>query len=213
MITSPITRRSKFIAQNARSEGHAVGHDSPITVGPCRVGCHPVNATNTGTLLEFKDEAGKIVNALIVGKRHLRPQSQSDPFRMKGLFDGCYVRLPPDPENVLLISDDLAGAASEPQAWLDRSFIKIDRIKSISLVSTNGANLWTLTRDAESRPWSLSDSAETNALNQTAASHVAEMLPFLAFVDVLPKEGPKAARLEKPLMLFLWKLSISSSTR
>jgi hypothetical protein len=177
------------------------------TIGPSqwgRVGLTgPGDATNAGTLLEFKDEAGKIINALIVGKRHLRPQSRSDPFRLKGLFDGCYVRLPSDPENVLLISDDLAGAAPEPQAWLDRSFIKIDRIKSISFVSTNGANLWTLTREAESQPWSLSDAAETETLDQTAASHIAEMLPFLTFVDVMSKDSPAAASLERSIILFV----------
>jgi hypothetical protein len=174
------------------------------TVGPSqwgRVGlAGPDDATNAGTLLEFKDAGGRMINALIAGKRHLRPQSRSDPFRLKGLFDGCYVRLPSDPENVLLISDDLAGAASEPQAWLDRSFVKIDHIKAISLVTTNGANLWTLTRDTESQPWSLSDAAETDTLDQTAASHIAEMLPFLTFVDV--RDGAKAG-LEKSLMLFV----------
>jgi hypothetical protein len=176
------------------------------TIGPSqwgRVGlADPGKTDNSGTLLEFKDEGGKIINALIVGRRHLRPQSASDPFRLKGIFDGCYVRLPSDPENVLLISDDLPSAAAEPQAWLDRSFVKIEHIKSISLTSTNGGNLWTLTRDAESRPWSLSDAAETEALDQTAASQVAEMLPFLTFVDVFPTDTPKT-RLEKPLLLFV----------
>jgi hypothetical protein len=122
---------------------------------------------------------------------------------LKGLFDGCYVRVPSDPENVLLISDDLAAAAPEPQDWLDRTFVKIDRIKSVSLVSTNGAGLWTLTRDDESRPWSLSDATETDALDQTAASHIAEMLPFLTFVDVVPKDSRKAKGMEKPLMLLV----------
>jgi hypothetical protein len=177
------------------------------TIGPSqwgRVGLAEAgNATNVGTLLEFKDAGGKIVSALVVGKRHLRPQIQSDPFRLKGLFDGCYVRLPSDPENVLLISDDLAPAASEIQAWLDRSFVKIDHIKTVSLVSTNGANLWTLTRDTESRPWSLSDAAEADTLDQTAASHIAELLPFLTFIDVMPKDSPVAANLEKPVMLFV----------
>ena len=179
------------------------------TVGPSQWARVQLDAPNKGngggTLIEFNDENGKLIDALIVGKRHLRPQSPSDPFRLKGLFDGSYVRLPSDPATVLLISDDLAGAAPEPQAWLSRSFVKIDRVKSISLVSTNGANLWTLLREAESRPWSLADAkpAEGEALDPTAASQIAEILPFLTFVDVQPNGSPDSAALEKPPMLFV----------
>jgi len=165
----------------------------------------PGSGNGSGTLVEFKDQSGKLLNAVIVGKRHLRPQSQSDPFRLKGLFDGCYVRLPSDPENVLLISDDLPGAAPEPQGWLNTSFVKIDNIKSISLVSTNGGNLWTILREAESRPWSLSDakSDQGEPPDTMAVSHIAEILPFLTFADVLPNGSQTAAGLVKPMMLFV----------
>jgi hypothetical protein len=158
-----------------------------------------------GTLIEFRDAEGKVLDALLVGKRHLRPQSPSDPFRLRGLFDGCYVRLPADPENVLLISDELAAVAPEPQTWLSRDFLKIENIKSISLVSTNGANVWTLLREAEARPWSLSDvkSADGEILDTAAAGQIAEMLPFLTFIDVMNAAAPGTAALDKPMVAFI----------
>src|ERR1051325_7839282 len=52
------------------------------TIGPSqwgRVGlADPGKTGNAGTLLEFKDAGGRIINALMVGKRHLRPESKSD---------------------------------------------------------------------------------------------------------------------------------------
>ena len=157
-----------------------------------------------GTLLEFKDASGKLIESLLVGKRHLRPGSQSDPFRLHGLFDGCYIRLPADPQTVLLISDELAAAAPEAQAWLNRDFFKMENIKSVSLISTNGANLWSLMRDGESRPWFLSDSksAEEEELDTAVASHIAEMLPFLTFVDVMKTAGTEKS-IEKPTVVFI----------
>jgi hypothetical protein len=142
---------------------------------------------------------------MLVGKRHLRPPSQSDPFRVKGLFDGCYIRLPADPSNVLLISDELAAVAPDPQSWLNRNFIKMENIKSVSLTSSNGANLWTLLREAESSPWSLSDSkpGDGEQLNTAAVSQIVEALPFLEFVDVLSGTNQLAKGLEKPLIVFI----------
>src|SRR5262249_54092478 len=91
----------------------------------------PGTGTGSGTLIEFKDAQGKVLDSLLVGKRHMRSETASDPFRMRGLFDGCYVLLPKEPENVLLISDELSSASPEPGAWLNKTFLKVVNIKSI----------------------------------------------------------------------------------
>jgi hypothetical protein len=164
----------------------------------------PTEKIGAGTLIEFADSTQKPIASLVVGKRHLRPQSQSDPYRLKGLFDGCYIRLLSDPENVMLVSDDLPAVTAEPPAWLDKSFIKIEKLKSLSLLSTNGTTVWTLTRPAESQPWLLADAdpAAGEVLDSTAASQTVEVLPFLSFVDVLPRDKANPLTQSKPSMLF-----------
>ena len=144
----------------------------------------PSKRPGSGTLLEFKDARGTVLDALLVGKRHLRPQTASDPFNLHGLFDGCYVLLPSDHENVLLISDELASVVPEPGAWLSKDFFKIQNIKSISLVSSNDAKSWTLARATGSSPWILADSKTGEILNAAMASDIAEMTGFLSFVDI-----------------------------
>src|SRR5262245_14814311 len=47
----------------------------------------PGTGTGSGTLIEFRDAQGNVLDSLLVGKRHMRAETASDPFRMRGLFD------------------------------------------------------------------------------------------------------------------------------
>jgi hypothetical protein len=166
----------------------------------------PAKGENSGTLLEFKDANGKVIDSLLVGKRHMRPQTEADPFRMHGLFDGCYVLFPKDPENVLLLSDELMCVSPDPSGWLSRDFVKIENIKSVSLIGTNGVNAWTLSRENESWPWALIDGAAGETLDKSAAAQVVERLGFLTFIDVFAgrsTSGMEAKEVSKPCMLFV----------
>jgi hypothetical protein len=169
------------------------------SVGPSQLGRvdleEPGKQSGGGTLLEFKDARGQLLDSLVVGKRHIRPQTESDPFRLHGLFDGCYVLTPRNPGNVLFISDDLACAAPESQAWLSREFFKLENIKSVSLVATNGANRWTILRGNEAEPWTLTDLKPDDGenLDPDSVSQIGEVLGLLTFVDVIPKATPPSA--------------------
>jgi hypothetical protein len=154
----------------------------------------PGRGPGSGTLVEFKDAHGNVLDSVVMGKRHLRPETASDPFRMHGVFDGCYVLSPKEPENVLLISDELASVSGEPGAWLNKEFCKIENVKSFSLAGTNGANLWTLTRESQSKPWTLADAKPAETLDAPTAAQTAELLNFLSFVDVVTEsEGVGSA--------------------
>jgi hypothetical protein len=156
--------------------------------------------THQGTLIEFSDSQGKLLDSLLLGKMHLRHEEGSVPRGLHGLFDGRYILLPSDPENVLLISDDLAVVAPEPGAWLSKEFFKIENIQSVSLISPEPGRSWSISRDAESRPWTLMD-AKSDAgevLDAAAASEVAEMFHYLTFADISPKA---ASAIEKPTIL------------
>ncbi|PWU18459.1 MAG: hypothetical protein C5B50_09050 [Verrucomicrobia bacterium] len=160
-----------------------------------------------GILLEFKDDRGAILDTLLVGKMHQRHQNESEPMGIHGFFDGRYVLLPNDPDHVLLISDELASVSERPEAWLSREFIKVDGAKSISLSSTNGASLWTLTRESDSALWALSDSraAAGEELDANAVSQIVELLRFLSFLDVAAdaRAGAASANSDKPMILLI----------
>jgi len=149
----------------------------------------PGKEAGGATLIEFSDAKGKLLNSLRVGKRHLRPQDPTVPAGLHGLYDGRYVLLPSDPGSVLLISDELAGVSSEPESWLDHDFIKVDHVRSVSLTSTNAADSWSIARETESAAWTLADfhADKGEALATSVVSQIGELLPFIAFMDVVPK--------------------------
>jgi len=161
----------------------------------------PGTGAGSGTLIEFKDAQGNVLNSLLVGKRHMRAETSSDPYRMRGLFDGCYVLLPKEPSNVLLISDELAGVSGEPGAWLNIDFVKIEHVKSVSRTSADGTNLWTLTRESESKPWTLVDARQGEVLDATKAAQTTEMLNFLGFVDLVSNGAESPSNSEKLMTL------------
>jgi hypothetical protein len=163
----------------------------------------PGKGPNSGTLIEFMDGNGKVLNSLCVGKRHVRPQDPSVPPGLHGIYDGRYVMLPKEPGNVLLISDELANVSSEPGAWLSRDFIKVEHIQSVSFSSGNAASSWRLTREKEEDPWSLADlePAKGEALDAGVAAQIGELVPFLAFLDVVPKATGSGKAPEEQAML------------
>ena len=62
-------------------------------------------------------------------------------------------------------------------------------------------NVWRLTRESESKPWSLADGKPAEVLDVTKAAQTVEMLNFLGFVDV--SNTPKQNDWEKSVSLLV----------
>jgi hypothetical protein len=168
-----------------------------------RVNLAPPGSTNGGgTLVEFLDGQGKMVQSLIVGKKHSRRQEESASFTLDGFFNGRYILLPTDPQHVLLISDELASAIPEPQAWLDRNFFKIEHVKSLavapadSAASVRSAKSWKVVRETPHSAWMLIDALPGELPDTNFATQTSEMLEFPAFIDVLPGAASAKAGME-----------------
>ena len=163
----------------------------------------PGSGTNTATLFEFKDAHGAVLASMLVGKRHDKPQDPSEPVGMHGYYDGCYVLLPNDPDNVLLASDELAAAVPGPETWLNLDFFKIENINLISVMAPNPADSWELSRESSSSPWRLDNSNPGEVLNTNVSNDPGEILAFPSFEDVLPKSAANLAsqRLDKPTIV------------
>ncbi len=120
------------------------------------------------TLIEFKDAQGKLITALILGKKHDRPQKDNEPLGIHGFWDGRYLLLPDDPNNVLLTSDELGSVIPEPGPWLSPDFFKVTDIKFMSLNSPNPSNSWSVLRESKNSPWILADASRAKPLIQPA---------------------------------------------
>src|SRR6185436_20924332 len=63
---------------------------------------------------------------------------------------------------------------------------KIEKVRSISLVSTNATNSWKLSRESETNDWKLADLKADEQLDAGKASGVPNPLSSPSFVDVVP---------------------------
>jgi hypothetical protein len=181
----------------------------------------PGKGSGAGTLVEFQNPQGKTLDSLLLGKKHFRTSERAAamPFGGGEFPDGRYILRPDDPKNVLLISDSLNTVDVKPEQWLNKDFFKIEKVKSISLVSTNATNSWTLTRASESAPWLLAGARPGEALDTNKVSSVGSTLSYPSFVDVAANAKPDETGLDKPLLVtietfdhFTYTLKIGKKT-
>jgi len=146
----------------------------------------PGKGAESATLLELKDNSGKPIQSLLVGKKHTHKSEREapSPFGEEGFPDGRYVMLKSDTKTVLTISDPLNTVDEKAPEWLNKDFFKVEKPRSIAFVSTNASNSWKLTRETESSPWVLADPKPGEMLDSNKVSSLASSLTYPSFVDV-----------------------------
>lgn len=180
-------------------------------VGPSQLSRYqllpPGPSTNTATLVEFKDQNGKNLKSLLLGKPHLRkPERRSgmDEFGSAGWPDGRYVVLGAGAKTVALVSDPLTQIEPKPEQWLNKDFFKVGKAKTVSVEFPATTNSWKVTRDTESAEWKLADAKADEKLDSSKVSGLNYALSSPSFNDVLPPDTkPEQTGLDKPTVITL----------
>lgn len=155
----------------------------------------PGQREGSGTLIEFKDAAGKSLTSLILGKIILKKDPVNPlPSAQNGVPAGRYVLVGKSNDTVIGVSDPLEGVQAEPGKWLAKSFFKADRIKTLVL-SGEGAASWKITRDEEYGQWKFASGG--GELDASAAVGAGNALGGLSFNDMVV--DPKPEDTEKPV--------------
>lgn len=157
-----------------------------------------------GILAEFLDAQGKVIAALLIGKKQMKARDESS--RAPVFTDtptGCYVRLPDDQKDVLVISDPLSSLQPDPAAWLSRDFFKVEKPKSIALASTNSGDSWKLTRESETAAWTLADARAGEILDTSKLSPVVNAATSPRFTDIVMSNASVTTGLDKPNVVTL----------
>ena len=151
----------------------------------------PGKGEGAGTLVEFKDAAGKTTGSLLLGKKILKKDPMNPlPNAQDGVPAGRYVMVAGAQDTVIVVSDPLEGAEARPGAWLARHFFKADRVKTLT-VAGDGAMQWKITRDLEYGQWKFA--AGGGELDPSAAVAAINALGGMSFDDVIPDPQPAAA--------------------
>lgn len=160
-------------------------------------------ATNTGTLVEFKDTSGKVLKSLLLGKKHVK-KTEADPgspFGGGGEWpDGRYVIVPGTTGEAFLVADPISNAEPKPETWVSKDFFKVEKIRSVAVTQVQATNSWRVYREAEGGELKLTDPAATENFDAAKASSIGNAFSFPSFVDVAdPKLKPEETGLDKPV--------------
>jgi hypothetical protein len=150
-----------------------------------------------GTLIEFKDAAGKPLARIVLGKKVLKKDPLNPlPAAKDGVPAGRYVRVADAKDTVIVVSDPLNAAEARPGRWLSKHFVKIDRIRTLAVGPEGAAPGWKITRSEEWGQWKFA--AGGGALNPSAAVMAVNKLGSMSFDDVAA--DAKGASTEKPVV-------------
>jgi hypothetical protein len=159
--------------------------------------------TNSAVVMEFKDKNGKLLKTLLLGKKHLRESPASAPFGSGEWPDGRYVMLDNDLQSVALVSDPLGSVEPRAETWLEKEFFKVEKPRSIALVSTNATNSWKIARESETNDWRWVDAKAGEQLDPNKVSGIANALNNPSFVDVAASPKPAETGLDQPTTVTL----------
>jgi hypothetical protein len=174
-------------------------------IGPsqlARMELAPGQGSNSAVAVEFNDQAEKPIRTLLLGKKHMRKSPTPSQFEgEEGFPDGRYVAAGTNTHQVALISDPLESADANPDQWLNKDFIRVEKPKSIEVNFPVATNSWKLTRETETGDWKL---ANTNAGEEIDASKIAGVTsPFSSptFTSVLPGAKLDESSTNKPTVV------------
>jgi hypothetical protein len=105
---------------------------------------------DTATGLELKTRDGKPIAAL-----PKKPPSRSCP-GCGGIPSGRYVLVASDPERMNVVAEPFATVAAKPQQWLSRDYLRVERLKSLTVLGPDGKERWSVARPDEASGWTWS---------------------------------------------------------
>jgi hypothetical protein len=101
---------------------------------------------------------------------------------------------------------------AKPEDWLNKDWFKVERIKSVSVVTTNATNNWKLARETDGAEWKLADAKAGESTDSSKTSGLNWLLSSPSFNDVMVDPKPEATGLDKPTVATLETLDGFSYT-
>jgi len=178
-------------------------------VGPSQLGrLELVSGPGTNGALEvsFKDQSDKQIQSLLLGKKHMQKSRTPSPYGDlgdNGWPDGRYVKVGGSSDTVALISDALSNIEPKPEAWLNKDFLKVEKVRSVAVAFTQETNSWKLSRETETGEWKLADAKPAEQLDSSKTASVNNPMSSPSFNDVDTTSKPEQLGMDKPTVVTL----------
>ena len=174
-----------------------IGQSEPIGAGD-RARLHllePDKGDGAGTLVEFRGADGKPLARMLIGKKYFK-RAPSDP--ATAAADGRFVLRPADPGTVYVVSDPLTQATARSAAWIDKSGISAEKLKTLEVTLAGGKH-WKIERANANAEWKLAGAKAGEKVEVTKANAASYSLSLLELADVAPPgTSAHSAGLAKP---------------
>lgn len=180
----------------------------PIEVGQSRLGrlelLDPAKGTNdTATKVELKDKNAKTLNTLLLGKKHMEKSPSASPYGGGEWPKGRYLMLDSDLKSVCLVKEPMTEIEPKPEQWLNKDFIKVEKIIGISLTHTNATNSWKISRTNDTAQWTLVEAGKDEKLDSVKATSAGSAMSSPYFSDVVAEAKDEVTGLNKPVTAVL----------
>ena len=150
-----------------------------------------VEKENSGIKIEFKGAEGAELKTVLLGKK-TGSQPGANPGSPFGSNDNQRFVLVDCKINSIEIdfSSPLNDIAADPSEWLQKDeFIKIEKIKSVTVTQPDATNSWSLTREKEGDDMTLVDAKEDEKLDSSKGNSAGRVFGFANFDDVASKSA------------------------
>ena len=148
-----------------------------------------------GTELVLTNDAGTELAHLTFGKNLEGESNPMSPFGGGGGSTGRYILNQADASGVYITSELFPTLNADASSWLDESFIKVEKIKTIT-VSEPGktdSTAWKLTREDHSKDFELVGKKDSEEIDNSALGSYKNLLSYARFEDVVPAAKTEAA--------------------
>jgi hypothetical protein len=154
-------------------------------------------------LVEFKDKSGKTISSVLLGAKSMKQAPPDSQFGGGGWPDGRYVMVGSDVQTVTLVTEPFSNVEPKPESWLKKDWFKVEKLKSVSVVTTNATNNWKLFRESETGEWKLADPKKDEVLDNGKSGTVTSALSYPSFNDLATNREPAVTGLDKPVVATL----------
>jgi hypothetical protein len=149
----------------------------------------------TGTALELKGRDGKPLARLVLGRKTTK-QANMPGLPVDSVPSGRYVLVASDPERANVVAEPLSAVVAKPQQWLARDYLKIERIRTLTVLGPDGRERWSVMRPDEAAGWTWSGPGK---LDGGKAQDGASALYSMRIDDAATGASDAEAGLDKPV--------------
>ena len=150
------------------------------------------DAAKAGFLVEFLGEGDKLIKSMVLGTNIESSKVGTPASPFGGGSNERFVRVSDDGDTVWVVANQFFELQPKPEEWIDKSFIDVQKIKTIEVTSPKPEESWKASRKAESDTEFTLENAKPDESLDSIKSALTSLLSSPTFNDVLPKDQATA---------------------